>query len=443
MDIGALCRERCLIGLLCLDWFLLSRSEIILLTRWYKCRLFRRGFGMRCSCSESSPLEELHAHKWILSQTTEMTEEFQNLYLDYSYRNQNHLLLGDGPLPFSMRHYIALMGAVVRSHSGLAKYNVDQFLYRGGNPLWLSSLDSVPPKLQNLREINEILATEPWLLTPSHISKLLRNPGIWSLAELMHAILILINIHSLSRFSAVYDLLKMEDACGYHLCSPLPENAVSSGSSSESEPSSASPCSLVDCGINRAIFFSRYTEPVDGGKSLTPTNTEVLSYVEDTSMTYHEFRERLTSHKGSCFHFYDYSWQDHGYSLVNRLYMEFGDLLDEEFSVIQNESAALYVSNKADDAAAYTRAVWNYVFQLFGIQLEDYHRNEVNQRLSTELKAFIKLVACFPERLHLSVFSRFLKDVKPAEKRHVNVLVQEALFQVLLLYSLRALCTLT
>lgn len=370
-----------------------------------------------------------------------MSEEFQNLYLDYAFRNQNHLLLGDGPLPFSVRHYIALMAAVVRSHFGLTKYNADQFLCRGGSPLWLNSLDSVPPKLQNLREINEILATEPWLLTPSHISKLLRNPGIWSLAELMQALLILTNVHSLSRFSVVYDFLKLEDARSF----PLPEGTTGDSGSPlpDSEHSSVMHVDSVDCDINSAVFFSCCKEVGDGGKApLIPTNIEVQGYLEDVSMTYHEFCERLTGRKASCFHFYDYSWQDHGYSLLNRLYMEYGDLLDEEFSVIQNESAALYETERSDDAVAYTRAVWNYVFQLFGVQLEDYDRSEVDQRLSLELKGFIKLVSCFPERLHLPVFSRFAKSLKVTEKRHVNVLVHEAIFQALLLYSLRALCKL-
>lgn len=375
-----------------------------------------------------------------------MAEEVQNLYLDYCYRNQNHLFFGDGPLTFPMRHYIALMGAVVRSDSVLIKCNTDHFLYRGGNPLWLTCLDSVPTKLRNLREVNEILATEPWLLTSAHISKLLSSPEIWSLTELMQALLILVTIHSLSRFSAVYNLLNLE--ADRSLLFPAPEEAASASSSyisSEDSESERNDEEAVECvGIKRSLFLSRCDEAGDVGKTpLTPTNGEVQGFLEDESMTYHEFREWLTSHKGSYFHFYDYSWQDHGYSIVNRLYMEFGDLLDEEFSVLRNESAALYVTNKSDDAVAYTRALWNYVFQLYGIQLEDYYRNEVKEILSPELKAFIKLIACYPERVHLPTFARFMKDLTPDEKRHANVLVQEALFQVVLLYGLRAICRLT
>lgn len=48
--------------------------------------------------------------------------------------------------------------------------HIENFLSLGGNKSWLTSLESVPVKLQKLREINEILATDPWLLTPERIS---------------------------------------------------------------------------------------------------------------------------------------------------------------------------------------------------------------------------------------------------------------------------------
>lgn len=72
--------------------------------------------------------------------------------------------------------------------------------------------------------------------------------------------------------------------------------------------------------------------------------------------------------------------------------------------------------SSSSDATAYTEAIWNYVLMLHGIQIEFYHHNEVNQRLSSELKAFIKLLACFPEKLHHPMFNRFSQNFKHFER---------------------------
>jgi len=58
-------------------------------------------------------------------------------------------------------------------------------------------------------------------------------------------------------------------------------------------------------------------------------------------MTYHEFREKLTGQKGVYFSVHDYSWQDQGYIMANRLYMDIGVSLDEEFSAVQTMSMTL------------------------------------------------------------------------------------------------------
>lgn len=44
-----------------------------------------------------------------------------------------------------------------------------EFLLLGGDHIWLKGLNSIPPKLKNLYDINKILAHRPWLLNPSHI----------------------------------------------------------------------------------------------------------------------------------------------------------------------------------------------------------------------------------------------------------------------------------
>lgn len=56
----------------------------------------------------------------------------------------------------------------------------------------------------------------------------------------------------------------------------------------------------------------------------------------------------------------DFSWEDHGFSLVNRLYSDIGHLLDERFRCV----AALPFPRGPD----LRRAVWNYIHCMFGIR---------------------------------------------------------------------------
>lgn len=45
----------------------------------------------------------------------------------------------------------------------------EQFKKVGGDVKWLQSIKYAPKKIQNLSEINKILAHQPWTLTKEHI----------------------------------------------------------------------------------------------------------------------------------------------------------------------------------------------------------------------------------------------------------------------------------
>jgi sestrin len=45
----------------------------------------------------------------------------------------------------------------------------NEFIDQGGDPFWLEGLKAIPAKLQNLYEINKILAHTPWLLNKCYI----------------------------------------------------------------------------------------------------------------------------------------------------------------------------------------------------------------------------------------------------------------------------------
>ena len=53
---------------------------------------------------------------------------------------------------------------------------------------------------------------------------------------------------------------------------------------------------------------------------------------------------------------------------------------------------------------------------MFGIRHDDYDYNEVNQLMERSLKAYIKTVTCFPERVVKKDYDSFMKEFKHSEK---------------------------
>lgn len=116
---------------------------------------------------------------------------------------------------------IFLLQAAGRHQCGyLINLQKQEFLLLGGEHNWLKGLTSIPPKLRNLYDINKILAHRPWQLTTSHIEKLTKGKDSWSLAEVIHAIVILTHFHSLCSFVFACGVNQEVDQNGvykYHL----------------------------------------------------------------------------------------------------------------------------------------------------------------------------------------------------------------------------------
>lgn len=64
----------------------------------------------------------------------------------------------------------------------------------------------------------------------------------------------------------------------------------------------------------------------------------------------------------------DYSWEDHGFSLVNRLYPDVGQMLDEKFQLAYNLTYNTMATHKDVDTSMLRRAIWNYIHCMFGIR---------------------------------------------------------------------------
>ncbi|XP_055512606.1 sestrin-1-like isoform X2 [Leucoraja erinacea] len=390
-------------------------------------------------------------------------------YLESFWKTQYYLLQMDGPLPYHYRHYIALMAAARHQCAYLVGLHISEFLQVGGSPEWLNGLNSVPQKLKNLGEINKILAHRPWLITKEHIEELLRaGENSWSLAELIHAVVLLTHYHSLASFVLGCGVRPdLDQDGGFTFRPPSPRNcdSDSSCSSSGSEDTGTASTSREDLRELEVLMekmrllqegrqseeasqeekASRFENekresllvaPADDNELLSSAN--LSCFVEDADFGYKDFSRR-GEQTPPTFRAQDYTWEDHGYSLINRLYPEVGQLLDEKFQVVYNLTYNTMAMHCEVDTSMLRRAIWNYIHCVFGIRYDDYDYGEVNQLLERSLKIYIKTVACYPEKTTKRMYVCFWRHFRHSEKVHVNLLLLEARMQAALLYALRAI----
>ncbi|XP_063169794.1 sestrin-1-like isoform X1 [Candoia aspera] len=404
-------------------------------------------------------------------------------YLDSFLRMQHYLLHMDGPLPFDCRHFIAIMAAARHRCRYLVNLHVLQFLRVGGDPLWLRGLDYVPPKLRRLSEINKVLAHRPWLVCKEHIEKLLKiSEQSWSLAELVHAVVLLAHYHALASFAfgcgceqdvgpegrgtlklglpgsvcfcdvgngCSQELLHLNRKRSLDSCvelETLRERVHRLQVGSEAREELRMPAEreeeLPSCSHTATLsslwkpFAARVCLPGFDGESSGAA--DLSCYVLDPSFGYQEFAP-CNEDQPQVFRVQDYSWEDHGFSLVNRLYSDIGHLLDEKFRQVDGLHGCSMAKRQGCDHAAFKRGVWNYVHCMFGIRYDDYDYAEVNHLLERILKLYIKTVTCSPETVDPQMFERFWRQFKHSEKVHVNLLILEARLQAELLYALRAI----
>uniref|UniRef100_A0A672H0J8 Si:zfos-80g12.1 n=1 Tax=Salarias fasciatus TaxID=181472 RepID=A0A672H0J8_SALFA len=363
-------------------------------------------------------------------------------YLESFLRTQHYILHMDGPLPLPYRHYIAIMAAARHHCNYLVYLHSAQFLRVGGDPLWLQGLEAAPPRLRLLSHINKVLAHQPWLTACQHIQTLLKaGEQCWSLAELVQAVVILAHCHSLCSFvfgcdtdSDFVPLSKSPNGTPPTFC---PFDAAN-GNTAVPQP-----CDLT--GLKERIQKSqeerekreeRFLQTQTLQQTDMEEEEEILCFADpsrfitDPDFCYQEFARREEDHF-QVFRVQDYSWEDHGFSLVNRLYSDIGHLLDNRF-----RSVTTLPSLHSPDLK---RAIWNYIHCVLGIRYDDYDYGEVNQLLERDLKLYIKAVACFPDSTRTPVCPRSWTPLKTSERICVNLLIMEARLQAELLYALRAI----
>ncbi|KAF7467417.1 Hypothetical predicted protein [Marmota monax] len=356
-------------------------------------------------------------------------------YLSSFWRLHYLLLHTDGPLASSWRHYIAIMAAARHQCSYLVGSHMAEFLQTGGDPEWLLGLHRAPEKLRKLSEINKLLAHRPWLITKEHIQALLKTgEHSWSLAELIQALVLLTHCHSLASF--VGDPLN--NSGGFEAARDVEALMERMRQLQESL--------LRDEGASQEEMESRFELEKSESLLVTPSadilepspHPDMLCFVEDPTFGYEDFTRR-GAQAPPTFRAQDYTWEDHGYSLIQRLYPEGGQLLDEKFQAAYSLTYNTIAMHSGVDTSMLRRAIWNYIHCVFGIRYDDYDYGEVNQLLERNLKVYIKTVACYPEKTTRRMYNHFWRHFRHSEKVHVNLLLLEARMQAALLYALRAI----
>ncbi|KAM4796686.1 sestrin-3 isoform 2-T2 [Rhinophrynus dorsalis] len=397
---------------------------------------------------------------------------FHPQYLESFLRTQFYMLRMDGPLPYHYRHYIAIMAAARHQCLYLINMHVDEFLNTGGSSEWLNGLEYIPQKLKNLNEINKLLAHRPWLITKEHIQKLVKTgENNWSLAELVHAVVLLAHYHALASFvfgSGINPERDSDNPNGlqpmvknkFCVCDVANDNIENTSLTSNNMENMAYESELESL-MERMKRLQEEREEEEASQEEMATrfekekkesllvisgafDDEVISmsnvsrYIEDPGFGYKDFARR-GEEPLPTFRAHDYSWEDHGFSLVNRLYSDIGHLLDDKFRMVYNLTYNTMATHEDVDTTMLRRALFNYVHCMFGIRYDDYDYGEVNQLLERSLKVYIKTVTCYPERATKRMYDGYWRQFKHSEKVHVNILLMEARMQAELLYVLRAI----
>jgi len=394
-------------------------------------------------------------------------------YLESFLHSQFYLLRMDGPLPLHYRHYIAIMAAARHQCSFLVSQQAREF-YRLGVCLdWLKGLQYAPQRLRNLNDINKILAHRPWLITKEHIQNLVKTgESSWSLAELVHAVVLLAHFHALASFvfgSGINPEVEPQNPSAFQsayistfcTCDLAGSHHLDHASLSSTSPGTIDSVSELEALMDRMKRLQEEREEDEASQEEMATRFEkekkesllvgsgdfkdevmpiskVSRFVDDSTFGYQDFA-RGGEDNPPTLSAQDYSWEDHGFSLVNRLYSDIGLLLDEKFRTACDLTYYNMASHEDVDTTMLRRALFNYVHCMYGIRYDDYDYGEVNQLLECSLKVYIKTVTCYPERTTRRMYESYWRQFRHSEKVHVNLLLMEARMQAELLYALRAI----
>jgi len=68
------------------------------------------------------------------------------------------------------------------------------------------------------------------------------------------------------------------------------------------------------------------------------------------------------------------------------------------------------------DTSRFRRAIWNYIYCIYGMRNDDYDYEDVTQLLRCQLRVYVKTAACYPERLNKITTENTLKHFELSEQ---------------------------
>ncbi|KAJ8973761.1 hypothetical protein NQ317_017563 [Molorchus minor] len=214
-----------------------------------------------------------------------------------------------------------------------------EFLLQGGDPEWLKGFNHIPTKLRNLYDINKILAHRPWLLKKSHI-ELDQAGGYQYHSQDLAACVGDINSSSKSKPKDIQSVDTRQDWKNTMINSPPSPTEPEVGITTlmqrmKTLSEQTEECTPVELAKRFESIETQSAEIGVVGLEPQETPADISYFVEDASFIYQDFAKR-GDQDIPTFRVQDYSRDDHGYSLVNRLYNDVGNLLDDKFKTAYN-----------------------------------------------------------------------------------------------------------
>jgi sestrin len=410
--------------------------------------------------SRIAPIDPRVTHlDWVLSS--------QGEFLELHRKTTESLMKADGPLPRPYRHYIAMLGAAAYNCEYLVRNEAEQFLACGGDSDWLRHpAEALPKKIKCLSHLNVVMAYRPWALDSSHIENVVSG-GRMSIAELVHAMMILATYHSLPSFvfgagirieddltiptescsctTAVADPfieseLAWEEAAPLPRCFSLNDTApsllqrllqeASSRSKSQQERSISSVGEEPSGAIAAFEGFGALNEtggtgvssPVSPQPSTSRARTAPARMGEEEKnelagimasqpkwktivvdsmkdlLEESEYRD-FSQGKDPILHTMSFSWEDHAMIVLARQMADATDCIHEEHMHSLEFTTNSIGDRHIDSTTTVREAIVKYVQRMYGVFHDDYKYDQLNKILPVIHKAYLKKLACYPDRL--------------------------------------------
>lgn len=397
-------------------------------------------------------------------------------YYAQHHTTMNTFLRQDGPLPVCHRFYIAIMAAAQYDCKYLVQVMESEFRLRGGDEAWLLGIEHAPPKLRALAPVLVTLAQRPWHLTKDHIRELVKaGPGnAWSIGEIVSALVLACTFLALAGVALGTGVNEEIDLKGAAAAAAAAAVAAAVGSASQQASTAAplaeffsgSPLSVSSSPRSLLETFDVATRKLEDrlrGEARTPAPDEDGSDTEgDDEATRSEQQtapacphlakyrpatgqvghEDFNPHATGMFPIQEFSWDEHGYELVERFFSDAASLLDDLFTLTFNLTYHTFGGSGGIETDRFRQAIWYYVQLIHGVSHDDYDYHQINKFLRIDgehrLKHYVKIVSCMPYAIRRAHFDSMGINLRPDEKVHICLLASESRKQVGLIYGLRA-----